>query len=181
MTSIDSEFDDESGAPSEDGRRLRRARNRAAVIDSLLELIRMGETDPTVSKIAERAGVSHRSVFRYFDDMDDLARTAIDQELREADLLVRQGVDERHADHHEQVGEVFNSYRLGAVSQHRVIDKTGTAKRLCQQLGLFNCWVKTVFVGTLDHASHFNTDSVTLTLGGAIPPLPKASGLLAQF
>jgi AcrR family transcriptional regulator len=33
--------------------------------------------------IAERAGVSHRSVFRYFDDQDDLARTAIEQQFRE--------------------------------------------------------------------------------------------------
>jgi TetR/AcrR family transcriptional regulator of autoinduction and epiphytic fitness len=61
-----------------DGRTLRRNRNRDAVIESLISLIREGDLDPTVAKIADRAAVSHRSIFRYFDDLDDLARTAIE-------------------------------------------------------------------------------------------------------
>ena len=61
-----------------DGRTLRRKRNRDAVIESLISLIREGDLDPTVAKIADRAAVSHRSIFRYFDDLDDLARTAIE-------------------------------------------------------------------------------------------------------
>ena len=60
-----------------DGRTLRRRRNRDAVIESLISLIREGDLDPTVAKIADRAAVSHRSIFRYFEDLDDLARTAI--------------------------------------------------------------------------------------------------------
>jgi len=66
---------------STDGRSLRRERNRDAVIIALLELIREGNSDPGTSEIAERAGVSHRSVFRYFDDLDDLVRAAIDHEI----------------------------------------------------------------------------------------------------
>lgn len=65
----------------DDGRRKRRERNREAVIEALLGLIRAGDLDPTVVKIAERAGVSHRSVFRYFDDMADLTRTAFEREI----------------------------------------------------------------------------------------------------
>lgn len=65
-----------------DGRTLRRRRNRDAVISSLIELIDEGDLDPTVAKIADRAAVSHRSIFRYFDDLDDLARTAIDTAVR---------------------------------------------------------------------------------------------------
>lgn len=67
-----------------DGRTLRRDRNRIAVITALLDLIREGELHPGAVEIAERAGVSHRSIFRYFDDLDDLARTAIDTALTEA-------------------------------------------------------------------------------------------------
>jgi AcrR family transcriptional regulator len=70
-----------------DGRTLRRTRNRAAVIAALLEIIREGNLRPGASEIADRAGVSHRSIFRYFDDLDDLARTAIDHAFEEAGPL----------------------------------------------------------------------------------------------
>src|SRR5690606_13499070 len=39
--------------------------------------IREGDLRPGAAEIADRAGVSHRSIFRYFDDLDDLVRTAI--------------------------------------------------------------------------------------------------------
>jgi len=60
-----------------DGRRARRGRNRVAVVDALLELFREGELNPAVTTVAERSGVSLRSVFRYFDDLDEMGRMAI--------------------------------------------------------------------------------------------------------
>ncbi len=65
-----------------DGRSLRRERNREAVIEAFLALVREGNFDPGGAEIAERAGVSHRSVFRYFDDLADLMRTAVGRELQ---------------------------------------------------------------------------------------------------
>ena len=70
-----------------DGRTLRRTRNRTAVIAALLAIIREGNLRPGASEIADRAGVSHRSIFRYFDDPDDLVRTAIDFAFDEAGPL----------------------------------------------------------------------------------------------
>ena len=67
-----------------DGRTLRRTRNRTAVIAALLEIIREGNLRPGASEIADRAGVSHRSIFRYFDDLDDLVRTAIAHAFEQA-------------------------------------------------------------------------------------------------
>ncbi len=67
-----------------DGRTMRRTRNRSAVITALLDMIREGDLHPGAAEIAERAGVSHRSIFRYFDDLDDLVRTAIDQAFVDA-------------------------------------------------------------------------------------------------
>src|SRR3954469_10856930 len=64
-----------------DGRSLRRERNREAVIEAFLVLVREGNFDPGGAEIAERAGVSHRSVFRYFDDLADLMMTAIAREV----------------------------------------------------------------------------------------------------
>ena len=76
-----------TAAESIDGRTMRRNRNRAAVISALLTMIREGDLHPGAAEIAERAGVSHRSIFRYFDDLDDLVRTAIDQAFAEASTL----------------------------------------------------------------------------------------------
>ena len=71
----------------EDGRTARRDRNRIAVVDSLLDLYRSGNLDPSSEEIALHAGLSARSLFRYYDDLADLARTAIAaQMLRVKDL-----------------------------------------------------------------------------------------------
>lgn len=64
-----------------DGRTLRRTRNTEAVVDALLELLRAGNERPTVAHIADLAGVSERTVFRHFDDIDSLLSLAIDRQL----------------------------------------------------------------------------------------------------
>lgn len=63
-----------------DGRRLRRDRNREAVVDALLELFDEGNLNPSAEEIAARCGVSARSVFRYFDDIDMLGRVAFQRQ-----------------------------------------------------------------------------------------------------
>ena len=60
-----------------DGRRARRDRNADAVIDALLEFLAEGTLYPTMPEVAQRAGVSLRSVFRYFDDVDSLVVHAL--------------------------------------------------------------------------------------------------------
>ena len=64
----------------QDGRHARRDRNKIAVVDAFLELVRTGNPRPSVADVAERSGISHRSVFRYFADKDELARTAISRQ-----------------------------------------------------------------------------------------------------
>ena len=63
--------DDEQ--PSVDGRRARRDRNADTVVNALLELFREGEMYPSAQQVADRSGVSLRSVFRYFSDLNQLA------------------------------------------------------------------------------------------------------------
>ncbi len=67
-----------------DGRRHRRQRNRDAVVDALLDLFRDGDLRPGACQIAARAGLSPRSLFRYFDDVDDLIRAAVSRQLERA-------------------------------------------------------------------------------------------------
>ena len=57
-----------------DGRRARRERGRRAVSEAMIDLVLDGHLPPTTDQIAERAGVSVASVFRYFDTLDDLRR-----------------------------------------------------------------------------------------------------------
>jgi AcrR family transcriptional regulator len=59
-----------------DGRTARSARTRAAVVTAVLELVRGGEPRPTAKEIAARAGISLRSVYVHFEDLDDLFTAA---------------------------------------------------------------------------------------------------------
>ncbi len=68
---------DEGLVGANDGRTLRRERNRDAVVQALLALYHEGNLRPSSDEIADRSAVSARSVFRYFSDVDDLAREAI--------------------------------------------------------------------------------------------------------
>ncbi len=72
--------DPEPEVPS-DGRTARRDRNREAVLDAVLDLFADGSMTPVPAEVAERSGVSLRSVYRYFDDMDALVRAAIARNL----------------------------------------------------------------------------------------------------
>ena len=67
-----------------DGRTARRHRNRAAVLDAVVELFAEGDLTPGVHDVAERSGVSLRSVYRYFTDVDDLIAAAIDRQVAAA-------------------------------------------------------------------------------------------------
>jgi AcrR family transcriptional regulator len=59
---------------SGDGRRLRSERSREQIVDAMFELIREGDMGPSAARVAERAGVGLRTVFRHFEDMDSLYR-----------------------------------------------------------------------------------------------------------
>ena len=75
------ERDDAASPAITDGRHKRRDRNKTAVLDAYLDLISEGNERPSVAEVSQRSGVSHRSVFRYFADRDDLARSSIERHL----------------------------------------------------------------------------------------------------
>lgn len=71
-----------------DGRLLRGVRTRAAIVEALLDLLNDGVASPTAAQIATRAGVSVRSVFQHFEDLEALyADLALEQSRRVAPLL----------------------------------------------------------------------------------------------
>lgn len=79
-----------------DGRRLRRQQNRDTVIDALVSLFEEGAYQPSSSEIAGRAGLSPRSLFRYFDDVDDLNHAAIERQQALARPLLELEVGPEH-------------------------------------------------------------------------------------
>ena len=68
-------------AVSSDGRTARRSRNRDLVLDAVLELFGEGRFRPTPDEVAERSGVSLRSVYRYVQSRDDLLQSAMERQL----------------------------------------------------------------------------------------------------
>jgi AcrR family transcriptional regulator len=93
-----------------DGRRARRDRNREAVVDAFLDLFRQGDLKPSAAVVAERSGVSLRSVFRYFDDLDEMGRIAIERHAE----TVRPLLELPH------IGEGDRSARIASLVEHRM-------------------------------------------------------------
>ncbi|WP_133251484.1 TetR/AcrR family transcriptional regulator [Zavarzinia aquatilis] len=61
-----------------DGRVARSQRTRAAVLDALIALLDEGQFKPPAKVIAERSGVSTRSVFQHFPDLETLLIAAVE-------------------------------------------------------------------------------------------------------
>lgn len=64
-----------------DGRTARSVRTRKAIVAACIELVEEGDLEPTAPRVAERAGVSVRSVFQHFDDLEGLFAAVGDRVL----------------------------------------------------------------------------------------------------
>jgi len=72
-----------------DGRTARAMRTREAIVDACIALVDAGVLRPTAPQIADRAGVSVRSVFQHFDDLETLFAMVAERVIdRLAQLLV---------------------------------------------------------------------------------------------
>jgi AcrR family transcriptional regulator len=70
-----------------DGRRARSQRSHDAVVEALLALCREGTLRPSAAEVADRAGVSVRTVFRLFEDLDSLVEIAVAQQWERTGAL----------------------------------------------------------------------------------------------
>lgn len=81
------------GAPSSspDGRRLRSERTKQSIMEAYIELLRERPELPTAAHIAARAGISTRSVFERFVDLQGLSLATVDHAfaMGEAQAVVR--------------------------------------------------------------------------------------------
>jgi AcrR family transcriptional regulator len=84
-----------AAATSSDGRNARGERTRTAIADAMLALFEEGDLRPTAPRVAERAGVSLRSVFQHFQDMEAVnaavANRQIQRVMASARFIARDG------------------------------------------------------------------------------------------
>lgn len=72
-----------------DGRTLRTTRTRRLVVEALLDLLEAGEPQPTAQQVSDRCGVSMRSIFRLFEDVEAMHAAAVAAQIdRVGHLLV---------------------------------------------------------------------------------------------
>lgn len=71
-----------------DGRTLRSLRTREAIVDATIALIEEGDLRPTAPRVADRAGVSVRSVFQHFDDLETLHGSVAERLVERVAVLV---------------------------------------------------------------------------------------------
>lgn len=101
--SVDHDLDSSPTAvvPATDGRLLRSERTRQAIVDALLDLIKGGTLRPSSAEIAEKAGVTQRTLFNQFGAMDTLLEAVGQRHVERVAHLIPQviegTVDERAA------------------------------------------------------------------------------------
>lgn len=117
-----------------DGRTRRRRRNVDAVVDAVIELADQGNLDPTSEEIAAVAGVSHRSIYRYFENRADLLDAAVLRAFESvaAEVLGRAEPDESFDERIER----FVSARVAMYCRLRSIARVATTHRTNTASGL---------------------------------------------
>jgi TetR/AcrR family transcriptional regulator of autoinduction and epiphytic fitness len=139
-----------------DGRRARRERNRAAVIDALLSLIDESHVPPSADDIAQRAGVSVSSLFRYFESLDDLQEQTIERHYeRFAPLyeIAGMGVGSRADRIDRLVDARITLYRsiapVARLARSRSLDNPRLAERLAEMRSRFSRQIRDHFAPEL--------------------------------
>jgi len=65
-----------------DGRRARGERSRAAIVQAVVDLLPESDGMPSTARVAERAGVTQRTLFRHFGSVDDLLAAVIEEQTQ---------------------------------------------------------------------------------------------------
>lgn len=138
-----------------DGRRARRHRSRDLAVDALLDLLYEGVSRPTAQQVAERSGVSLRSIFRIFDDVQTLHTAASDRQMSRVrhlfvDIPTTGSLEERVA---ATVATTTRLYEVVAPIRRAALRAAAESDPLQQQLQRARVWLRTeidrVFVNEL--------------------------------
>ncbi len=156
-----------------DGRVARGGRTRAALVEALLSLLNERKLRPTARELAERAGISLRTVFQHFGDLETLFATVADEQMaRVAELtgmLTGDGARElrlrQFIQHRTQVLEAITPVRRAALLQEPFSPEI--AKRLKVGYGLARREVATVFAQEMGTRSGVDAQDMLEALDAA--------------
>ncbi len=127
---------------TQDGRTARAERTREKVVDAVLALLDAGDVRPTAERIADRAGVSERTVFQHYTDREHLFQAVGERqtervlptlEVIPADLPLAERI-ERFTGQRARLLERLSGVRRGALlmepESQAVADGLAMARRL---------------------------------------------------
>ena len=77
-----------------DGRQSRTAQSRLAICEACVDLVQEGVLQPSADQIAERAGVSRRSVFNHFTDLGELYDAVVEVGMQRCAPLLEEISDQ---------------------------------------------------------------------------------------
>jgi AcrR family transcriptional regulator len=110
-----------------DGRNLRRQQSRERAVDAVLDLIEDGVAWPTAQQIAERSGISIRTVFRLTEDVESLLASAVQRQAeRVAPLYVTLAAE----------GSPATCVRALVKNRARIFETIAPVRRVGEQLAL---------------------------------------------
>jgi AcrR family transcriptional regulator len=151
-----------------DGRVQRGERNRLAIVDALLSLYDEGILRPSVGDVAERAGLSARTVHNHFDDVEALRAEVADAQWRRHSHLVEPPpADAPLAERVEQLVQrraaLFEAItpvrRAALLSVH---DSPAIAKRLGRLGRIMRAQLEVLFESELAGAPRETLDAIDL-------------------
>lgn len=79
-----------AGTQASDGRQSRTARSRLAICEACLDLVQEGVLQPSADQIADRAGVSRRSIFNHFADLAELYDAVVEAGMQRCAPLLEE-------------------------------------------------------------------------------------------
>lgn len=157
-----------TAGPPTDGRHARRHRSRDLAVDALLDLLGDGVIRPTAQQVAERSGVSLRSIFRIFDDVESLNAAAAARQMSRirhlfVDVLATGSFAERL---HEMVAINARLYESIAPVRRAALRAAPESEALTEQVERARTWLRTeverVFAAELARAGRDVTAAVEM-------------------
>jgi len=73
----------------QDGRNLRSINSKKLIVDACIKLFKAGNLEPTAQQVADESGVGIRTVFRQFDEMENLFKSVDAVLSKDYDFEVR--------------------------------------------------------------------------------------------
>ena len=167
----------ESAEVPVDGRVARRERNVDAVIDVVLELFSEDAMVPSMEQVAQRSGLSLRSLYRYFSDPEELHEAAVRRHRARIEPLARL----------EAIGEGSLDHRVRAfvAARIRVYEAVGATYRAAVHNSARNPRMRDTLARNRDEMrSQFERQfapEITARRGAARTAVVAAGDLLSQL